>query len=319
METVGIDFGGTSVKMGVCRGASIVERRPPIPTAEYDTAEALIERLAADIRETRRLHPGLGALGVGVPGFVAWEAGTVHGLTNVPGWEGIALRDRLEGACGLPAVVDNDANCMTYAEWRLGAGRGSDHLLALTLGTGVGAGLVLDGRLYRGSTSMAGELGQVSIDYRGRPSPYGNLGALERYIGNRQIARRAAKLYEKAGIERGPESCTPRRLAEAAEAGDALARRIWNEVARELATALAAVVWLLNPDRIVVGGGIANAGEVLFGPLRHHLEHQLDPAFRDPLEVVPAAFGNDAGILGSAMMAADEAGDRRLTADPGAR
>ena len=309
MQTLGIDFGGTTIKMGVCAEADITTKLDPVPTDDSDTPEEFVDLVREQIRTLNAAGTKVSAVGVGVPGFADWETGCTFGLTNVEGWENIPLRDRLEKATGLPVVVDNDANAMTYAEWRLGAGRGSRNMVAVTLGTGVGGGLVLNEKMYRGSRSLAGEIGQMSIDYKGRPAPYGNYGALERYIGNQQITDRAVALYRIAGAVRTTGECTPRLLAEAAGNGDALAVRLWRKIARELAAGLANTIWLLNPDRIVIGGGIAKAGDLLFEPLRVNLDNQLDPSFGCDLSVVPAAFGAEAGVIGIAMMAADQAAE----------
>lgn len=302
---IGIDFGGTSVKLGVVRGEELIERLEPIPTDGFTEAEPLIRCLAEAVGRIREAHPEVAAIGVGVPGLVDFKQGFVHQLTNVRGWLHVPLRSLLSKATGLPVAVDNDANCMTYAEWRFGAGRGFDNVVALTLGTGVGGGLVLNGQLYRGSQFAAGEIGQTSIDYRGRPGNYGNLGALEHYVGNRQIATHAVEQYARVGRQVRPEDCTPRHIAELAEGGDDIARGVWADIAEWLGTGLANVVWLLNPDVIVVGGGISQAGDLLFKPLSAKLGSMLSPVQWERINVGPARFGNDAGIIGSAALAVD--------------
>lgn len=312
--SVGIDFGGTSVKIGLCRGAEIVARPAPIPTREFDGPEALIDAMAARVGALVSEFRGIRSVGIGVPGFVDEATGHVHRLTNVPGWVEIPLRRILEDVTGLPAKAENDANCMTWAEYRLGAGRGARNLVAVTLGTGVGGGLILDGRLFHGSASGAGEIGQMSVDHRGRAGTYGNTGALEEYVGNNEIAARARKLYREAGRTIGESDCSPAALAAAAREGDAVALRMWDEIAGYLACGLSNCVWLLNPDVIVIGGGIARAGRVLFDPLREKLRNRLADTFRKELKVVPARFGNDAGIIGSAAVARSAAAEEEAVA-----
>lgn len=306
MKAIGIDFGGTTVKMGLYEGDRLIERIEPLQTGEHDGPEALIDAMAERVTTFHGGHPEVGAVGVGVPGFVTFHDGHVHKLTNVSGWVDVALRDLLAERTGLPVTVENDANCMAYAEWRLGAGRGSSVMLAITLGTGVGGGLVLGGKLHRGASSGAGELGQVSIDWQGRMGAYDNPGCLEKYVGHREITGLARQRYLEAGVDKSAEDCGPRGLEAAARAGDAVALDIWDTCARMLAAGLGGCCWLLSPDRLVIGGGVANAGDVLFGPLRRHLEGQLHPLFWEALEVVPARFGNEAGMLGAAILAADE-------------
>ncbi len=308
ITAIGIDFGGTSVKLGVCRGADLLHTDKAIPTAAHPGPTALIGAMAERIDALRGQFPDVAAVGVGVPGLVDFDHGFVHELTNVPGWKHIPLKAILSEKTGLPCVVENDANAMCYAEWRHGAGKGLTNVVALTLGTGVGGGMVLDGRMYRGSRHAGGEIGQTSIDYDGRPGHYGNLGALEKYIGNQQIAEHAVQRYAEAGIEKHVDECSPRRIAEAAQAGDDIARQIWGEVADWLGTALASIAWLLNPDAFVIGGGVAQAGPLLFDPLRRKVQSMLSTIVWENLQILPARFSNEAGIIGNAALAADAIG-----------
>lgn len=303
---VGLDFGGTSIKMGVCRGAELVARSEPIPTSGHDSVKALIEVMVRRIATLRESHPGIAAIGAGVPGFVNHSQGYIHQLTNVPGWTGIPFRDLLEERTGLPVSVENDANAMAYAEWKHGAGRGFDNVVCVTLGTGVGGGLILNGKLFRGANFGAGEIGQMSIDHSGRSGNYGNLGALEKYVGNQQIEEFAVAAYARAGQLREPGQCAPHLLAAAATAGDPIALEVWTEVANWLGTALSSIVWLLNPDAIIVGGGVANAGDLLFGPLSRRMQSTLNPVFWERLRLLPARFSNDAGLIGCAALALAE-------------
>ena len=305
---IGIDFGGTSVKTGVLYRSNIIDEAPRIDTQEFEEANPLIERIHETIEELRRRHPKISAIGVGMPGFVDFPTGMVHRLTNVKGWINIHLKRQLGGLCALPVTVENDANCMAYAEWKRGAGRGINHLVALTLGTGVGGGIIIDGRMVRGSNYAAGELGQTSIDYRGPAGAYGNRGSLEDYIGNHQIAEMAVKAYAKAGREVSLANCEPADLTMAASNGDEVAIAVWDDIAEKLASALMNCCWLLNPEAIIIGGGVAKAGPLLFGPLNNYLRNQLSGPFKDDLQILPARFGNEAGIIGAATLALEEAG-----------
>jgi glucokinase len=162
--------------------------------------------------------------------------------------------------------------------------------------------------MVRGARHGAGEIGQTSIDYRGRAGHYGNLGALEDYVGNREIALCARDAYQEAGIRKELEDCTPIALTMAAHAGDEVALGIWDEIGRKLATAIMNCCWLLNPQAVIVGGGVARAGELLFQPLTAHLFAQLSSPFKDHLMILPARFGNEAGIIGAAALALEAAG-----------
>ncbi|MFT5106050.1 MAG: glucokinase, partial [Pseudoalteromonas tetraodonis] len=197
---IGIDFGGTSVKFGICAGAELVANAEPIDTtAFYDKApDALIGAITDRIAELRTAHPEIAAIGAGIPGLVDFERGHIFEITNVPGWIDIPFRDLLAEKTGLPVTVDNDANCMAYAEWHHGAGQGFDNLIAITLGTGVGGGLILNGQLHRGAQFCAGEIGHTTIDAN-KPNKE---GIIEKFVGNRQIAEHAKALYLEAGIKK---------------------------------------------------------------------------------------------------------------------
>lgn len=301
--TIGIDFGGTTVKIAVVFQSHIIDLAPPIATQDFEGHEGLIEAIVRVVEDLRVRHAGVAAIGVGMPGFVNFEKGAVYNLTNVPGWESIPLKRILQEKIGLPVVVDNDANCMAYAEWKCGAGRGFNHVIFIALGTGVGGAIIANGQMIRGAFHGAGEIGQTSINFQGRPGHYGNLGALEEYVGNGEIAAEARNRYAAAGIEKMIEECTPAALATAGHQGDPMAIEIWDDVGRMLATAAMNCCWLLNPEALVIGGGVARAGELLFGPFKKHLFAQLSGPFKDHLMVMPAAFGHEAGIIGAAALA----------------
>lgn len=301
--TIGIDFGGTTVKIAVVFQSHIIDSAPPIATQEFDGHEELIDAMVRVVEDLRARHAGVAAVGVGMPGFVNFEKGLVYNLTNVQGWESIPLKNLLEDRIKLPVIVDNDANCMAFAEWKCGAGRSFRHVIFITMGTGVGGAVIANGQMIRGACHGAGEIGQTSIDYQGRTGHYGNRGALEQYVGNNEIAANAREAYAAAGISRQLNECSPAALAAAAHHGDEIAAAQWQEVGKLVATAVMNCCWLLNPEAIVIGGGVARAGELLFQPVKEHLFSQLSGPFKDSLMVVPAAFGHEAGLIGAAAMA----------------
>ena len=307
--SVGIDFGGTSIKLGVCRGDELLFTDEPIPTQDYSGPASLINAIAERVTKMKGTYADIAAIGVGVPGLVDFDHGFVHELTNVAGWKHVPLKAILAEKAKLPVIVDNDANAMTYAEFRYGAGRGLKNVIGLTIGTGIGGGLVLNGKMYRGSGFAAGEIGQTSIDFDGRPGHYGNLGALEKYTGNQQIAEHAVKRYAEAGVMKDIADCSPKMIAEAAKAGDDIARQVWGEVADWLGTSLASIAWLLNPDAFVIGGGVAKAGDLIFQPLKARVQSMLSTVVWERLQILPARFSNEAGIIGNAALAADSLGE----------
>lgn len=305
ITSVGIDFGGTSVKLGVCRDGELLMIDTPIITADFNGPAALITEMAARVAKLREQYPDIAAIGVGVPGLVDFEHGFVHILTNVPGWVQVPLKAILSEKTGLPVVVENDANAMAYAEFRYGAARGLNNIVALTMGTGIGGGLILNGQMYRGSGCAAGEIGQMSIHMDGKSGHYGNLGALEKYTGNREIAEHAVQRYAEAHVTKTVEECTPKKIADAATAGDDIARQIWQDIAEWLGTALSSIAWLLNPDAFVIGGGVAQAGDLIFDPLKRKVQSMLSTVVWERLQIVPAKYSNEAGIIGNAALAAD--------------
>jgi glucokinase len=305
LRAIGIDFGGTSVKIGALPDILTDGGGEPIvlETAAYGSVDDLIGAIAVSVADISRQHEKMIAVGCGVPGLVDFDRGYVHTLTNVPGWNDIALREILEQETGLPVIVDNDANCMAYAEWRYGAALGCNNVVALTLGTGIGGGLIIEGELYRGARFAAGEIGQMSIDYQGRTGPYGLPGILEGYMGNRQISElAAARLHDRP---EPPGGWTPKAVTELAAQGDSVACHIWAEVADWLGSLLASTAWLLNPDAFVIGGGVANAADLLFKPLEQKIRGSVSSVISDGMRILPAHFGDEAGIVGSAAQAID--------------
>jgi glucokinase len=304
-HAIGIDFGGTTIKSGLVLDGKIVRKGDIIDTQKCGSPEAIIDALVAVVAALRQDVPEVAGIGIGLPGIVDSVHGIVHELTNVPGWIETPLARLMTDRTGLFTIIDNDVNAMTYGEWKYGAAQHGKHIVCITLGTGVGGGLILDGRLYRGAQLGAGEIGHLSIDYRGRPGPFGNDGCLEEYVGNQQITDRAHQLYHAAGIAKNRDECTPRDLDTAAHADDPIAKGLWDQLGLEVGVALANVVWVLNPDTIVIGGGVAQAGELIFEPIRKAIRSRTIKVFHERLRVVGAALGNDAGVIGNAALVID--------------
>ncbi len=305
---IGIDFGGTAVKAGLVDDTGVVLDRVQAATADVCERRVWLDFVG------RCLHRfGVGrrravGIGVGVPGFVDFKRGYIYNLTNVPGWTRVPLAGMLRKRFGLNAFVDNDVNAMALGECKYGAGRRFSQAVFVTLGTGVGGAVVIDGRLYRGAYSMAGEIGHMSINLHGRRTPEGR-GGLETYAGNTRIVAAAIRAL-RAGrcsllcdlVKNDLNSLTPKTIALAARRGDTLAREIFNTMADCLATAFASVTYLLQPEVIIVGGGVAQSGRVLFDPLRRHLRDRLHPFFAERIRVIPALLGEDAGLIGCAAL-----------------
>lgn len=305
---IGIDFGGTAVKAGLVDETGAILDRLQAATADICKRSAWMDFVGQCLRrfgDGRRRPEGIG---VGVPGFVDFQRGYIYNLTNVPGWIRVPLAAIMRKRFGLNAFVDNDVNAFALGECTYGAGRRYRQAVFATLGTGVGGAIVIDGRLYRGAYSMAGEIGHVSINWRGWRMPEGR-GGLETYVGNMRLVAAAARAL-RAGrrsllrnlVQNDLKRLTPKTIAVAARRGDPLACEIFDTMADCLATAFASVTYLLQPEVIIVGGGVAQSGRILFDPLRRHLRERLHPFFAERIRVIPAVLGADAGLIGCATL-----------------
>ncbi len=298
-----LDIGGTKIAGGLIDvdGAVLHQVRHRTPARE-GAREVLgaVTRVLDDLAG-HPLWARAGALGIGSAGPVDIEAGTVSPV-NIPGWRSFPLRAEVAAhpaVTGLPIVLGGDAVAMTAAEHWLGAARPYRNALCLVVSTGVGAGLLIDGRLHTGPTGNAGHLGHISIDFAGRPCPCGSRGCLEGLASGTAIARTAAEAGWRAPD--GDSSATA--VAAAARSGDPLARRAFDQAARALAAGIAATATLVEIEAAVVGGGVAMAGEVLFDPLRRHLADYATLPFTAGLTVIPAQLGTEAGLVGAAALA----------------
>jgi glucokinase len=303
LTAIGFDFGATTIKTGVVRDGVILEKGNVIETRQDGNTGALIDEMIKEIQSLKSRYPEVLAVGFGVPGIIDPVQGMVIRLTNVKGWTEIPLRSTIQSATGLTTNLENDAKAMAYAEWKHGAGAQVPNVVCVTLGTAVGGALILNGKLYRGTNYVAGEIGQMSIDYQGVDFVYGNKGALEAYVGHFKIAERAKEVYAAVGKTITDEEADPKNLSAAADRGDALAEAVWKDIGLKLGVGLINVIWLVNPHRIVLGGGVSLAGERLFGYIRETIRTRCARTFWEKLEIVPAALGNDAGIIGAATLA----------------
>ena len=295
---IGIDLGATRLKMAVVDEKGKCFYRREVGTLFRSDRAALIDSIVSnvkDIIETSTIKKrNISGIGIGVPGPVDSKKGVVRYFPNIKGWERVPLKSILEKRLSLKVALDNDVNAMTLGEYRFGAGKGAENLVCLTLGTGVGGGIIINSEIYRGSTMCAGEIGHVPLNERGPRCNCRGIACLERYIGNRYILYRAKKVFGK--------NITLERLDDLARKGNKKAISIWEDVGRKLAVALAGVVNLLNPDIIVIGGGVSNAGELIFRPLRKELKAR---AMRDQarhVKIVRAKLGDDAGIIGASLL-----------------
>ncbi len=300
---IGFDFGATTIKTGVVRDGVILAKGNVIETRQDGNTQALVSAMIQEIKALKERYPEVQAVGFGVPGIIDPIEGMVIHLTNVKGWIQIPLRSIVQSATGLVTNLENDAKAMAYAEWKHGAGAQVPNVVCVTLGTAVGGALILNGKLYRGTNYVAGEIGQMSIDYQGVDFVYGNKGAVEAYVGHYKIAERAREIYAAGGKRISDAESDPRNLSKAADDGDPLADEVWKDIGLKIGVGLTNVIWLVNPGRIVLGGGVSQAGERLFRYIREAIRTRCEKTFWENLEIVPAALGNDAGIIGAATLA----------------
>ena len=292
------DVGGTDTKSAVVdrSGRVLGLRRTPTPRSGDDPAGAVVGSLAALAREQRDLVPDVRpvAAGISVPGLVDESAGVGIFASNL-GWQNAPLREIAERELGLPVAFGHDARSASDAEYRLGAAKGYGDVVVLTIGTGIAGGLVLGGRPYTGG-GFAGELGHALSDPEGERCACGSIGCLETISSAGAIARR----YTAASGVAVPGAL---EVLAAAAAGDVDAVRIWDDALRALAEQLARLVAILAPEAVVIGGGLAQAGPALFGPLGDRLDALL--SFHRRPALVRARLGDDAGLLGTALAARD--------------
>ncbi len=310
--TIGADTGGTAVKYVVCEGEGAPLLEGEIPTDPHDPAGTLA-RLAATV--AGRLPPGarVTAVGLACAGIVSDASGRLGRSPNLPGWQNRDLGADARAAFGdLPVALANDVNAAAYGEWRRGAGRGARDVVMIALGTGVGGGVVCGGALHVGARSAAGEIGHMVLDPEGPPCNCGNRGCLEAYAGASGLGRRAAELVAGAGpvtdafralVAGGGGRAGTAGLHRLALAGDATAIGLFAWAGRHLGQAVANCVNLLDPDVVIVGGGVAGAGEFVLGPCRETARRLIMAEESRPVPIVPAALGPLAAAIGAAELA----------------
>ena len=314
---VGVDLGGTSIKVGVVPydGGNVLGMRS-MPTNSDHGAKFVVDRMVEMIRgcmqdaavEENIPEEGFIGIGLGSPGPLDRKTGTVIETPNL-GWRNFPLRDLISNSIGLEAELDNDANCATIGEWWMGAGQGVKTLIGITLGTGIGGGIVLDGRVFHGAADVAGEVGHMTIDSTGRKCKCGNYGCLEAYASGPAIAARAIE-----GLETGDTSLLPslvnddlsritaETVSEAIVAGDLYAKEVMRETAKFLGAGLANLINILNPGMVVISGGVTRAGEHLFEPLRAQIRRRAFRHAEESCQIVSTTLDGKAGVIGAAYM-----------------
>jgi glucokinase len=311
---LGVDVGGTNVVVGtVAEDGSAAHGLQRERTRTNDGPDAVVQQITAMVERSleataaafERDDLDVVGVGIGSPGPLDTKRGIVLMTPNL-GWTNFPLRDRVSEAVGLPATLDNDANCAIFGEWWRGAARGCRVVVGLTVGTGIGGGIVLDGRIFHGASDIAGEIGHMSIDSTGRRCKCGNYGCLEAYASGSAIADRAVEGIDVGTDTRLPEyvngdleTVTAQVVYDAAHDGDEYALEVIKDTARFLGTGVANLLNIFNPEIVVICGGVTAAGERLFGPLRKEVALR---AFKPAVEVcriVPGELLGTAGVYGA--------------------
>jgi glucokinase len=311
---IGVDLGGTNIVCGAMPedGSRQIATRTE-PTRSTQGAEAVVDRIARmihtvvaeTIAETGARRSDFLGVGLGSPGPLDREKGVVLMTPNL-GWQNFPLRAEVVERVGMPATLDNDANCATLGEWWLGAARGANNVIGITIGTGIGGGIIIDGRLFHGASDVAGELGHTTIDSTGRRCKCGNYGCLEAYASGPAIADRAREalagaeasiLTEMVGGQL--DLITAAVVYEAAQRNDDLAREVVRETARFLGAGIANMLNMLNPNIVVVMGGVTQAGDALMDPLRAEVRRRAFRPAVDACEIVLGTLPGTAGVVGA--------------------
>jgi len=325
---IGIDLGGTNLKGAVISGDGRILAKRTIPTDTSRGPEAVITEMVTLVdtllRDIDAPRSRLRGVGVGAPGPLSQTKGRIIRTANLPGWVDVPLRDLLAERVGRPVVLENDGNAAAFGEYWAGSGELRDDLVMLTLGTGVGAGVVLGGRVLHGHFENAAELGHTIVVDHGLPCPCGQRGCLEQYASAAGVARRvaAAVLDGEASVLadsiRGGAPVDSAEVARAARAGDALCRRVWEEACIYLAVTCINIQHAFNPARIVLGGGMAEAGAFLLDSVTEHVNRRRWRLHDDVPAIGLAGLGYDAGVIGAAALVlagwptSSEVGDAKM-------
>ena len=309
-QRIGVDVGGTNVKIALVSDKGKIIYSNSIPTRaemgyEY-TVNSMKEAINDLLKETKMKASDVEGMGFGFPGQIDCKKGVVRLAPNIPGWVNVPIASIMEKEFGIPTRVDNDVRTATLGELNYGAGVGCENLVCITVGTGIGSGLVVNGKLVRGANNAAGEIGHIKLNMDGGPlCGCGDRGCLEAYASGPSIVAMAED-YIRGGKstkyrELANPDITPYIVAVAAKEGDPVAKQIFRIMGEYIGKGLTSVVNLLNPEKIIIGGGVADAGDILLDPIRETIAKRAMTIQRE-VEIVPAQLGNTAGVIGASLL-----------------
>lgn len=312
-KRIGIDVGGTNVKIALVDGEGKIIYSNSVPTYAQMGYEYTVNNIKQAIRdlmkETNTDAKEIEGIGFDFPGQVDYKTGVVKLAPNIPGWVNVPIAQMIEEEFNIPTRIDNDVRCAALGELKFGAGKGCENFVCITVGTGIGSGLVINGQLVRGVANAAGEIGHIKLQMNGGPiCGCGDTGCLEAFASGPSIVAMAqeylkggksTKFREMAGAD---GEITPYIVAKAAEAGDPVAKRIFEIVGSYIGMGLVSVINLLNPEKVIIGGGVAAAGDLLLDPIRKTIKERAMVVAGNSVEIVPAELGNSAGVIGASML-----------------
>ena len=312
-KRIGIDVGGTNVKIALVDGEGKIIYSNSVPTYAQMGYEYTVNNIKQAIRdlmkETNTDAKEIEGIGFDFPGQVDYKTGVVKLAPNIPGWINVPIAQMIEEEFDIPTRIDNDVRCAALGELKFGAGKGCENFVCITVGTGIGSGLVINGQLVRGAANAAGEIGHIKLQMNGGPiCGCGDTGCLEAFASGPSIVAMAqeylkggksTKFREMAGAD---GEITPYIVAKAAEAGDPVAKRIFEIVGTYIGMGLVSVINLLNPEKVIIGGGVAAAGDLLLDPIRKTIKERAMVVAGNSVEIVPAELGNSAGVIGASML-----------------
>lgn len=306
---VGVDLGGTNIKAGVVDERGKVAAKESVPTEGKMGRDAVVKNIGdaalAVVKKAGMKMEDVRAIGIGTPGVMDIANGIVVDAPNLPQWLNVPLEKFISDRFHRPTVLENDANAAAWGEYWAGAGKDVDSMVMLTLGTGIGGGIILDGMLWHGHKDAAAELGHVSIDYRGRKCACGNTGCIEAYASANSMVKRFIEAVEAGRPSSLAQAAkdgtvTAKTISQAVKQGDKLAGEIMEETGMLLGVAVVSIVHALNPKRVVLSGGLSNAGEMLMKPLKKVVWERTFRRALEDFDIVFATLGEDAGFIGAA-------------------
>lgn len=297
---LGIDVGGTNVKLGIVDKKGAISARSSMPTKSYNrNRNQLIAAIFSHVRNFLNDFSvplsRISGIGIGLPGPVDPFKGKVIFLPNVPGWKNVPLRDIFQKEFRVPVMIENDVNMITLGEWKFGAGKGYSDLICVTLGTGVGGGLIFNGRLYRGPGFAAGEIGHMPLNEQGPDCNCGGFGCFERYVGNSRLFKNIDQMF-------GTRDMRIQEVNALAAKGDPMALRFFAETGEKIGNGLVGVVNLLNPPLIIIGGGVSNNHKYLFPAIKKVIARRAMKVQGAMVKIARSRLIDDAGVLGARVL-----------------